>query len=102
MVVFCILATLREAWFPQTPTWPPPPPSQCIKNDDAECVWEASTSVMHGPGRGPGILKRCMWPSSTALRLWCPPGQALGTTALRDGTWERSNAHQPVVSNENP
>jgi len=44
-VVFCSLATLREAWFAQTTTWHTPSPPQGIKNVDVECVWEASTSV---------------------------------------------------------
>ena len=102
MVVFCILATLREAQFAQTTTWHPPPPSQCIKNVDVECVWEASTSVMHGPGHAPGILTRCMWPSPAASALWWPLQQALGPTELGGGTWEQSNEHRAVVSNENP
>jgi len=101
-VVFCSLATLREACFAQTMTWDTLSPPQGIKNVDVECVWEASTCVMHGPGHTPGIRTRCMLPSTAVSALWWPPKRALGPTELGGGTWERNNAHRAVVSNENP
>jgi len=55
MVLFRILATLRDAQCDQTTTWHPPTPSQCIRIADDKCVREDSTSVMHASGRAPGL-----------------------------------------------
>ena len=58
MVLFHILATLRDATFAQTTTWHNRTPFQCIRIADDKSVREASMSVMHASCRAPGLQTR--------------------------------------------